>query len=139
MSTKKRPVPEVDQVTPELEALLAQFTDEEIETGIMTRGPRVQPDQEHTPTSLRGLLADAMLQESLAQLLSCARATADYSLADMAERLGVTRSRAHQLECAGANLELKTLERCAQALGYEARVVFVPKNDDRPVLAAPVR
>ena len=55
MSTGKRPAPEVD-VTPELEALLAQFTDDEIETGVMSRGPVVRPDECHSAATIQEIL-----------------------------------------------------------------------------------
>jgi DNA-binding XRE family transcriptional regulator len=138
MSTKTRPAPRVDQVTPELEALLAQFSDEEIASGIIARGTTSTPTERHTPEALLEHLDDALLQRSLAELLRSARTTADFSLADMAERLGVSRSRVHQLEQEGANLELQTLLRCASALGYDMRVVFVPREHDKPALTAPV-
>ncbi|MBA2665717.1 MAG: helix-turn-helix transcriptional regulator [Trueperaceae bacterium] len=139
MSTKKRPVPEVDQVTPELKALLAQFADDEIATGVIARGGIAATAAEsHTAAALQDCLADAILEQSLAQLLRSARTTAELSLADMAERLGVTRGRVHQLEQEGANLELRTLQRCASALGYDMRVMFVPREADKPVLSVPI-
>ncbi len=63
MSSKNRPVPDVDQVTPELEALLAQFTDEEIETGVIARdGTAVGDAERHTVAALPDRLNDARLE-----------------------------------------------------------------------------
>lgn len=61
MSSKIRPVPDVDQVTPELKALLAQFTDEEIETGVI-EGPAIGDAERHTVAELLDLLNDARLE-----------------------------------------------------------------------------
>ena len=138
MNTKKRTTPHVDQVTPELEALLAQFSDEEIATGVIAPASTPTPTERHTPDTLLAHLGDALVERSLAQLLHSARTAASFSLADMAERLGVSRSRVHQLEQEGANLELQTLGRCASALGYDVQVVFVPREHDKPTLTAPV-
>lgn len=52
MSPENLPTPEVDQVTPELEILLAQFTDEEIETGVIARASPTATNELHTPTTL---------------------------------------------------------------------------------------
>lgn len=61
MSHTKRPVPEVDQVTLELEALLVQFTDEEIETGVVARGgTATETAERHNAAALRDLLAGAL-------------------------------------------------------------------------------
>ena len=138
MSTKKRPTPHVDQVTPDIEALLAQFSDEEIATGVITPAAAPAPAERLTHAALLAHLSDALVERSLAQLLHSARTTSSFSLADMAERLGVTRSRAHQLEQEGVNLTILTLQRCASALGYDAQVVFVPREPEKPTLVAPV-
>ena len=138
MGTRKRPAPEVEHVTPELETLIAQFTDDEIATGVVQRtGTPAGRPQRHTAKSLLGRLTDAILERSLAQLLRSARATAGLTLAEAAGHLGVTRSRVHQLEQEGANLELHTLQRYANALGYDLQIVFVPRGHDTPTLRAP--
>jgi DNA-binding phage protein len=136
MSAKNRRTLEVDQVTPELEHLLAQFTDEEIETGVMARGAPATSDQLHTPTTLQHLLDKALLERSLARLLRSAGETANLSLADTAKRSGLTPERVQALEQESADLELHTLDRYANALGYDLQIVFVPRGGDAPVLCA---
>lgn len=132
MRPSKRPAPEVDPETPELKALLEQFSDAEIETGVLTRGAVAADSERHTAKSLEVLLGRAILERSLGRLMRSARANAGLSLADVAQRLGVTRSRVHQMEREGANLELHTVERYANALGYEVRVVFVTRGGEAP-------
>ena len=66
MSHRKRPPPAAVQVTPELEVLLAQFTDEEIETGVIACGGNDGVAAErHTADSLRARLADALMSEAV--------------------------------------------------------------------------
>jgi hypothetical protein len=60
MSHPKRPPPEVDHVTPELEALLAQFSDEEIASGVITRAAAAVPAARHTSHELLARLNDAL-------------------------------------------------------------------------------
>lgn len=135
MSPEKRPTPEVEQVTPELENLLAQFTDEEIETGVIARATSpAAPSESHTPTTLQHLLDTALLERSLAQLLRSAREAAGLSLADTAKRSGLTPERVQELEQEGADIELHTLDRYANALGYDLQIVFIPRGGDAPVV-----
>ena len=137
MSPENLPTPEVDHVTPELENLLAQFTDDEIETGVMARATPAAPNERHTPTTLVDLLGKVLLEQSLAQLLYSARETAGLSLAHTAKRSGLTRSRVQELEQEGADLDLDTLQRYANALGYDLQIVFIPRGGDAPTLRAP--
>jgi len=132
----KRPDPEMDQVTPELDTLLAQFTDEEIETGVIAHSAVATSTEHHTTETLQRHLNAALFERSLAQLLRSARAAAGLSLADVAQRLGVTRSRVHQLEHEGANLELHTIQRYASTLGYDVRIVLVPRDGGTQALCA---
>jgi len=133
MTPRMRSDVDVDQPSPELESLLEQFGDEEIETGVLARGAGPAADSErHTAKFIESLLGGAVLERSLGQLMRSTRERAGHSLADVALRLGVTRSRVHQLEREGANLELHTLERYANALGYEVRIMFVARSSEAP-------
>jgi DNA-binding XRE family transcriptional regulator len=136
-SKKQALTPEVDEMTPEIEALLAQFTDEEVKTGIIA-GPGYPEALRHTPESFAKLLESAIIEPSLDRLLKDARDAARMSLREMAEALCVSRARAHQLEQAGANLQLETLQRAAEALGYDVQVTFIPRDEDKAALTAPV-
>lgn len=85
---------------------------------------------------MQDLLARALLERSLAQLLRSAREAAGLSLADTAKCVGLTRSRVEELEREGADHELHTLQRYANALGYDLQIVFIPRGGDAPALRA---
>jgi len=137
---RKRPQPEVDVVTPKIEAMLDRFTDEEIATGVVARPPGTPaPGPTYDAVTLQERLANALLETSLGRLLRAARSTADLSLDDVAQRLQVSRARVHQLEQEGANLQLDTLARLAGALGYDVRISFIARDDDVPSLDAPLK
>ena len=130
--------PDPGETTEEVASLLERFTADEVESGIVERsgserGPASSFDE------FRQSFADALLQDSLSTLLQSARSTAHLSLADVAERLDVSRSWIHQLERDGANLQIATLARLADALGYDVRVTFVARDEERPPLSAPLR
>ena len=61
MSIEKRTPPNVNHATPELEALLAQFSDEEIASGVVERGAALL-DERHSVAALVELLNDARRQ-----------------------------------------------------------------------------
>lgn len=140
MSAKKKPAPEVDEASPELEALLAEFREEEVATGVVARPTEAAVrTRTYDASELQQRFMDALLEESLARLLRSARSTADLSLADVAERLRVSRSWVQQLEREGANLQIDTLNRLANALGYDVHVSFIARSEDKPTLSAPLR
>jgi DNA-binding XRE family transcriptional regulator len=62
--------------------------------------------------------------ESVPELLALARTQASLTLAEVAERLGVTRAAVHHRERLGANLEVATLLEQAQVMGYEVRITL---------------
>ncbi len=64
MGKKKRPAPDVDHVTQELEGLLEQFSDEELESGVMEHGTAALSGERHTPRTLIALLHDAGVDRS---------------------------------------------------------------------------
>ena len=142
MSAKKksqRPVPEVDEVTPELESLLAQFTDEEIETGVITRpADAPAPTKQYDPDALRKRLGTASCEESLARLLRAARTDMNRSLTDVANSVGKTRSWISQIEKEGSNLQISTLKSYADALDCDVQVSFVPRDEDKKTVSAPL-
>jgi len=137
LKPRQRPDPEVDQATRALERLLAQFTDEEIDTGVIARDTTAAaPTERHTSTTLHELLATARFERSLAQLLRSAREASGLSVAETAKRIGVPRSRVLELERSGADIGLTTLQRHASTLGYDLQIVFIPRDDDGPPLLA---
>lgn len=119
-------------------SMLKQFTPEELRSGIVERAER-EPVSSLSFDEVREAFAEALLQDSLAALLQSARGSAQLSLADVAERLNVSRGRIHQLEQDGANLQIATLARLADALGYDVRVTFIARDEGRPPLSAPLR
>ena len=121
-----------------IESMLERFTPEEVQTGVVER-PGGEPAPGRSFDEVRDEFAEVLLQESLAALLQSARASAQLSLADVAERLSVSRGRIHQLEQDGANLQIATLARLADALGYDVRVTFVARDEGRSPLSAPLR
>ena len=130
--------PDPGESAKDFASLLERFTADEVESGIVERS-----GSERAPGSsfdeFQVSLADALLQDSLSVLLQSARAAAHLSLADVAERLSVSRSWIHQLERDGANLQIATLARLADALGYDVRVTFVARDEERPPLSALLR
>jgi len=134
----RRAKPEVDQVTPELAALLDEFTDDEIASGVVMAPKEAL---EGAPVSIEGMEAAyerAVLTESLSRLLRLARNSQELSLAELGRLLHVSKARVHQLEEEGANLEVSTLCRYADALGYDVLLTF-KERDDGKTITAPVR
>lgn len=120
--------------------LLEAFSRSEVASGMVSgqRG-RLLDGSGQTPDDIMGRLTEALVEASLARLLRTARDRAGLTLAELAERLHVSRGRVHQLERDGANLELGTVGRVASALGYEARIAFVPRDSTvDTTLIAPV-
>lgn len=139
--TRNEGRPEVDEVTPRIRELLERFSPEQIETGIVQRrehgdtgGEATLYDQER----LEGELRSALLERSLGRLLRSARAASGLSLAEVGECLGVSRGRVHQVEQEGVNIEIGTLRRVADALGYDVQVTLVPRDRERTPLVAPL-
>jgi ribosome-binding protein aMBF1 (putative translation factor) len=130
--------PDPGESAEEVASLLERFTADEVDSGTVER-----PGSERLAGSsfveFQESLADALLQDSLSTLLQSARSAAHLSLADVAERLSVSRSWIHQLERDGANLQIATLARLADALGYDVRVTFVARDEERSTLSAPLR
>lgn len=134
---RNEPAPDQDPTAEGIASMLERFTSDEVQSGVIERvGGECASGQ--TLDEVREALVDALLQDSLSALLQSARASAHLSLADVAERLRVSRSWIHQLEQDGANLQLATLARLADALGYDVSVTFVARDGERPPLSAPL-
>ncbi len=129
--------PDPRESAEEVASLLERFTADEVESGIVQRSG-IERLAGRSCVEFQESFADALLQDSLSTLLQSARSGAHLSLADVAERVGASRSWIHQLERDGANLQIATLARLADALGYDVRVTFVARDEERPSLSAPL-
>lgn len=120
-------------LTPELQALLLQIPGEEIATGVMQRPVDSQGNtgQSWTPADIE----QTVRLETVPQMIKKLRTQQDLTLADVADKLGVSRGRAGQLEMEGANLQLATLAKLAHALGYQVQVTLRPESGEGEVLS----
>jgi DNA-binding phage protein len=95
--------------------------------------PSKKPNQQSfwTPERIQSTIQHEVVAHSLGELLEKARRAKGISAANHAKNLGVTRSQIYQSELPDANLELATLLRHADALGYEVEVVLNPKGKSK--------
>lgn len=129
-------LPETEvELTPDMLEFLAGFTPEEIETGVVSNG-RPSTLGSHTFEDLKDAYRSALVEHTVGGMLRTAREEQEHSLRDTAEALGVSRSRAHQLEQPGANLRIDTLQRYADAYGYSVQVALIPRTSDRRRIVA---
>jgi len=123
------------ELTPDVLELLSGFTPEEIETGVVSND-RPPIGGSHTFQDLKDAYSSALIEHTVGGMLRAAREQQDYSLQDTAVTLGVSRSRAHQLEQPEVNLRIDTLQRFADAYGYTVQVALVPKDPNRQRIVA---
>jgi DNA-binding XRE family transcriptional regulator len=71
---------------------------------------------------------EELMLHSLGEVLRLARQARGMTLRDLAQKLEVKHPRIVQLEQAETAIELQTLTRHAEALGYEIRLEFVPRE-----------
>ncbi len=71
---------------------------------------------------------EELLLHSVGELLRLAREQKGMSLRELAEKLEVKHPRIVQLEKAQTAIELQTLTRHADALGYDIRLEFIPRE-----------
>jgi len=103
--------------------------------GPIVPGPRSDPAEGHTPRQIAAELSDAIVDTTVGSLLARARAQAGLSLREVGTQAGVTRGRIQQLETS-ENIELATLVRVADALGYDVQITLVPERSGQPPLSA---
>jgi DNA-directed RNA polymerase specialized sigma subunit len=131
------------ELSAEALAILAELSENEIDTGMIETLDLAQlPEgltEEWTVGQLKEVLADAALERSVSDLLSRARLESSLTLAEVGERLGVSRARVSQLEHPDANLELKTLMRLADALDYDVVLALKPRTGTGQPIAAELR
>jgi DNA-binding phage protein len=81
-----------------------------------------------TPEEIKNQLQTAITEQNLQAALAKARANAKKSYRKIASETGITASRVHEIERADLKLELQTLVRHANALGYEVSLLLSPSH-----------
>jgi len=103
--------------------------------GPIVAGTRTTAAEGYTPKQIADELSDAIVASTIGTLLARARAQAGLSLREAGTQAGVTRGRIQQLE-SSENIELATLVRVADALGYDVQITLVPERSGQPLLSA---
>ncbi len=101
---------------------------------LTTPNPRSEPDEEWTPERIEAVVQDMFLAKSIGELLEEARKQSDMTMNDVAEKMQVSRGRINQLEQPDANLEIATITRVAQAMGYHVTMTLEPKSKNKKPL-----
>jgi ribosome-binding protein aMBF1 (putative translation factor) len=83
---------------------------------------------EFSVPDLQNGLSDALLAESIGEMLRQARVKSGLTGTELATRLGLSKVRVSQLERVGLDIEVSTLVRVADALGYELRLELVQRQ-----------
>jgi len=111
-----------------------QLLDEAGEEAIVTGPPTAQAEA-YTPEQISEELAALVVANSVGSLLAHARAESGLSLRAAGAGAGVSHGRIQQLENS-ENVEVATLVRTAEALGYDVRINLTPKRAGmRPLVA----
>ncbi|WP_036219477.1 helix-turn-helix domain-containing protein [Calidithermus chliarophilus] len=86
---------------------------------------------------VREVGVEALEAADAGALIALAKAVSGLSQRQLAERVGVSNPRVAQVQKAGQAVEVQTLERFAEAMGYTLELRFVPKDPrGGPVLVA---
>ncbi len=124
------------EITEEMRALLAKFTQEEIDTGAVHTSDPPSARGTHTLQDLRNAYQAARVEDTIGAMLRALREQHHHTLNDAAKVLGVSRARIHQLEQPDANLRIDTLMRYARAYGYKVQVALVSTDaSQRSIIA----
>ena len=121
-------------MTPELVALLNQFSPEEIETGLLRARPGTTPGMPLEVKGLRRNLQNLLEQATVGELLERARKEKEETQTSVGQKLGVTRGRMSQRENA-KSLPLRDVVLQADALGYDVRLVLEPRDGGKSLEA----
>lgn len=90
--------------------------------------------QTTTPQEIQATLESDLITQSVSQLITHARKKRGLTLEQIGQIMNVGKGRMSQIEKAGANLELQTLARVAQALEYDLKVSFVSRQNNLEIL-----
>lgn len=88
---------------------------------------------EYTPEQIVEELNAALVARSVGDLIARARVEAGLSLSKVGSEVGVSRGRINQLE-RSENIEVSTLVRLAEALGYQVKISLEPRVAGRKPL-----
>ena len=110
----------------EFMALVRQLGEGEMITGVDP-----VPGGGYTAQELAEELAEALVADSVGELIAKARKETGRSLRDVGAAVGVSHGRVRELE-QSSNIEVATLVRVAEALGYGVKIVLEPSNKSRP-------
>lgn len=84
---------------------------------------------EYSAIDIKNGLSDALLAESIGEMLRQARVKSGLTGTELAARLGLSKVRVSQLERVGLDIEVSTLVRVADALGYELHLELVERKN----------
>jgi plasmid maintenance system antidote protein VapI len=90
--------------------------------------------EEWTPEQMEAAVQDMFLAQSVGELLEEARKQSGLTMNDVAEKMNVSRGRINQLEQPDANLEVATVTRMAQAMGYKVTLTLEPQSESKSSL-----
>lgn len=88
-----------------------------------------------TPGALAAFARDALVVSSAGALLEAARKRRGLGPRQLAERLGVSRPRVLQLEGVSDRVELQTLVRFADELGFDLQITLLDREGGEPIVA----
>ena len=91
-----------------------------------------------SPKQIGEQVQEAVWEKSLSDLLHSARTSSDASLAQLAEAMGVSKGRVQQLE-KSENVEVMTLVRYLNSLGYSLVLTAIPDDPAKPPVGAVFR
>jgi hypothetical protein len=106
----------------ELMALLGELGEGEAVTG----GRRVAGEG-YSAAEIARELSHAIVADSVGEMLAAARKESGQSLRHVGLVAGVSHGRVREME-RSSNLEVATLTRMAEAMGYEVKIIFEPRR-----------
>ena len=92
-----------------------------------------------TGEQLQAAFEEALFERRMGDALHTARETRGITGVELARRTGVSPMRISQLERVGGNVEVQTLSRVADALGYDVTVTLTPREGGRAIIASIAR
>lgn len=110
----------------EFMALLSELGEGEVISGVDP-----VPGTGYSTNDLARELSEAIVADSVGEMIAKARKESGQSLRDVGIIAGVTHARVRELE-RSSNVEVATLTRLADAMGYSVKIVLEPQRHRRP-------